>query len=109
MTYVDGFVLVVPRNRVAEYHKLAHYPERLRMKHGALEFKECMLDNAKPKFVRFTFSKRLQAKFGIFVFYAVDAIISSRRFFLIMRCAISRALLKHGSARNPEPTQSPAT
>ena len=84
-------------------------PSKKGIKHGALEFKECMLDNAKPKFVRFTFSKRLQAKFGICVFYASDVTISSRRFFLIMRCAISRALLKHGSARNPEPTQSPAT
>jgi uncharacterized protein YbaA (DUF1428 family) len=62
MTYVDGFVLVVPRNRVAEYRKLAQDSGRLWMKHGALEFKECMLDDAKPKFVRFTFPKMAKVK-----------------------------------------------
>ena len=70
MTYVDGFVLVVPRNQVAEYRKLAQDSGRLWMKHGALEFKECMLDDAKPKFVTFTFPKMARVKKGDTVWFS---------------------------------------
>jgi uncharacterized protein YbaA (DUF1428 family) len=69
MTYVDGFVLVVPRNRVAEYRKLARESGRLWMKHGALDFKECMLDDAKPKFVTFTFPKMAKVNIGDTVWF----------------------------------------
>lgn len=70
MTYIDGFVLVVPRNRVAEYRKLAQDSGRLWMKHGALDFKECMLDDAKPQFVTFTFPKMAKVKKGDTVWFS---------------------------------------
>ena len=70
MTYVDGFVLVVPRNRLAEYRKLARESGRLWMKHGALDFKECMLDDAKPRFVTFTFPKMTKVKKGETVWFS---------------------------------------
>jgi uncharacterized protein YbaA (DUF1428 family) len=40
------------------------------MKHGALEFKECMLDDAKPKFVRSTFPKMANVKKGDTVWFS---------------------------------------
>jgi uncharacterized protein YbaA (DUF1428 family) len=64
MTYVDGFVLVVPRIWVAKYHNLEQDSGRIWMKHGALDFKEWLLDDAKPKFVTFTFPKMAKVKKG---------------------------------------------
>lgn len=60
--YVDGFVLVVPKKRVAEYRKMATEAYKIWMKHGALSYRECMIDDAKPQFVTFTFPKMAKAK-----------------------------------------------
>lgn len=40
--YVDGFVLVVPKKNVDAYKKMAIEGKKLWMKHGALDYKECM-------------------------------------------------------------------
>ena len=47
--YVDGFVLVVPKNKVAEYKKMAEEGKEAWMKHGALSFFECMGEDIKTK------------------------------------------------------------
>jgi uncharacterized protein YbaA (DUF1428 family) len=39
--YVDGFVLVVPKGKEAEYHKMAEMGRDSWMKHGALQYFEC--------------------------------------------------------------------
>ncbi len=39
--YVDGFVLVVPRGREAEYQKMAEDGRDSWMRHGALQYFEC--------------------------------------------------------------------
>lgn len=46
--YVDGFVLPVPRDRVADYRKLARQAAKVWKDHGALEFHECVADDVKP-------------------------------------------------------------
>jgi uncharacterized protein YbaA (DUF1428 family) len=46
--YIDGFVLVVPKKRVAEYIKMADEAGRIWMKCGALSYKECVGDDLKP-------------------------------------------------------------
>jgi uncharacterized protein YbaA (DUF1428 family) len=43
--YVDGFVFVVPKNKVTEYRKMAQWGKRVWMKHGALDYKECVGDD----------------------------------------------------------------
>lgn len=48
-TYVDGFLLVVPKNKVPEYKKMAELGKSVWMKHGALEYMECMGDDLRPK------------------------------------------------------------
>jgi uncharacterized protein YbaA (DUF1428 family) len=48
-TYIDGFLLVVPKNKVAEYKKMAQFGKKLWMKHGALDYKECRGDDLRPK------------------------------------------------------------
>lgn len=40
--YVDGFVISLPRVKVAEYKKLAQLGARVWMEHGALEYRECV-------------------------------------------------------------------
>lgn len=47
--YVDGFVLVVPKNKVAEYKKMAEEGKEAWMRHGALSYFECMGKELKTK------------------------------------------------------------
>jgi uncharacterized protein YbaA (DUF1428 family) len=49
MTYVDGFVLPVPRKNLAAYRKMAAQGARVWKKHGALEYFECVGDDLSPK------------------------------------------------------------
>lgn len=43
--YVDGFVLVVPKDKIEEYKKMASEGRDMWMKYGALEYYECMGDD----------------------------------------------------------------
>jgi uncharacterized protein YbaA (DUF1428 family) len=61
-TYVDGFVLVVPKDKRAAYKKMAEEAKHSWLKRGALDYKECRLEHAKPKWVTFTFPKMVKAK-----------------------------------------------
>lgn len=45
MTYVDGFVIPVPKRNVAAYKKMAVWGKKLWMKHGALQYFECVSDD----------------------------------------------------------------
>jgi uncharacterized protein YbaA (DUF1428 family) len=45
MKYVDGFVLVVPKKNVKAYQKMAALGGKVWMKHGALEYRECIGDD----------------------------------------------------------------
>jgi uncharacterized protein YbaA (DUF1428 family) len=47
--YVDGFVLVVPNDKVEEYKKMAEEGRDAWMKHGALEYYECRGDDLVPQ------------------------------------------------------------
>jgi len=46
--YVDGFVLAVPEDRVADYRKLATKAGKVWMEYGALQYVECVADDVKP-------------------------------------------------------------
>ena len=47
--YVDGFVLVVPKGKEAEYQKMAEEGRDLWMKYGALQYFECRGDDLKQQ------------------------------------------------------------
>jgi uncharacterized protein YbaA (DUF1428 family) len=49
MSYVDGFVLPVPKKKIREYRKLARKAGRIWLEHGALEFRECGGDDLRVK------------------------------------------------------------
>lgn len=46
--YVDGFVLVVPKDKAEEYKKMAEGGRDMWMKYGALEYYECRGDDLTP-------------------------------------------------------------
>jgi len=46
--YVDGYVFVVPKNKVAQYKKMAREGMELWMKQGALAYRECVGDDVNP-------------------------------------------------------------
>ncbi len=47
--YVDGFILVVPQDKVEEYKKMAEGGRDAWMKHGALEYYECRGTDLAPQ------------------------------------------------------------
>lgn len=50
MSYVDGFVLVVPKKKLDAYKRMAKIGARVWCDHGALDYKECVGDDLKSKF-----------------------------------------------------------
>ena len=73
-TYVDGFVLVVPKKNLAEYRKMAQLGKRMWMKYGALDYKECVGDDLQPKGMGgpkpLSFLKMAKAKSGETVWFS---------------------------------------
>jgi alkaline phosphatase len=49
MSYVDGFVIPIPRKNLAAYKKMASEGAKAWKKHGALEYFECVGDDLAPK------------------------------------------------------------
>ncbi len=47
--YVDGYVLVVPKSKVAAYRKMARAAGKMWMRCGAVEYKECVGEDLFPK------------------------------------------------------------
>jgi len=47
--YIDGFVLVVPKDKEADYKKMAEEGRDMWIKHGALEYFECRGDDLKQQ------------------------------------------------------------
>jgi uncharacterized protein YbaA (DUF1428 family) len=47
MTYVDGFIVPVPRRQMAAYKKMARKAGKLWIEHGALAFHESVADDVK--------------------------------------------------------------
>ena len=76
--YVDGFVLVVPKKKFAEYRKMAEMGKKMWMKYGALDYKECVGDdlNIKPMggmrtlpFIKMTKAKPTENVWFSFIVY----------------------------------------
>lgn len=72
--YVDGFVLVVPGDKVEEYRKMASEGRDMWMKAGALEYYECMGDDLEAKEMDgmkpLAFTAMTQAKEGETVWFS---------------------------------------
>jgi uncharacterized protein YbaA (DUF1428 family) len=69
MTYVDGFVLAVPQDRLDEYRALATLAGKVSMEHGALSYVECVADDV-PYGELTSFPRAVQAKDGEVVIFS---------------------------------------
>jgi uncharacterized protein YbaA (DUF1428 family) len=47
MSYVDGFVVPVPKKKLKAYHSMAQKAGKVWRDHGAFEFRECVADDVK--------------------------------------------------------------
>jgi uncharacterized protein YbaA (DUF1428 family) len=75
--YIDGFVLAIPKARLADYKKIAAKAGRIWREHGALEYRECVLDDADaPPMI--PFSKLAKAKEDEVVIFSY-AVFKSRK------------------------------
>ncbi|MBL8261830.1 MAG: DUF1428 domain-containing protein [Xanthomonadaceae bacterium] len=48
MSYVDGYVLPVPKDKLATYRSIARKAGKIWMEYGALSYCECVEDDVKP-------------------------------------------------------------
>ena len=48
MSYVDGYVLPVPKKNLQAYARIAKKAGKVWLDHGAIEFHECVADDVKP-------------------------------------------------------------
>lgn len=61
MGYVDGFVLPVPKRKLAAYRSMSRKCAKVWRDHGALDYKECVADDVKPgKYTSFPRSVKLK-------------------------------------------------
>ena len=61
MHYVDGFVLPVPRRKLAAYRRMAKFAGKIWMEYGALQYVESVADDVKPgKWTSFPQSVKLR-------------------------------------------------
>lgn len=48
MSYVDGFVVPVPKENLAAYRRMARKSGKIWREHGALQYLECVADDVQP-------------------------------------------------------------
>ena len=61
--YVDGFLLAVPKRKVAVYRQISRRAGKIWREHGALEYRECVGDDLKTKMGR-PFAKAAAVRSG---------------------------------------------
>ena len=69
MSYVDGFLVPVPKKKVADYRRMAAKAGKIWREHGALEFRECIADDVKWG-KRTSFPRSVKQKSGETVFFS---------------------------------------
>jgi uncharacterized protein YbaA (DUF1428 family) len=69
MSYVDGFVLAVPKNKLDAYKKIAQQAGEVWKEHGAHDYVECVADDV-PYGELTSFPRAVQAKEDEIVIFA---------------------------------------
>jgi len=68
-TYIDGFVLPVPKKNIPAYLRIARKASKIWKEYGALDYKECVGDDLKAPF-SMPFTKGIGTKPGETVVFA---------------------------------------
>src|SRR5512133_207890 len=63
MSYVDGYVLPVPKKNIPAYRRMAQKGAKVWREHGALDYRECVGEDMKTKW-GVPFSKMTKLKAG---------------------------------------------
>jgi len=61
MSYVDGYILPIPKKNLRAYTRMAEMGRKMWTKHGALDYKECVGDDLAPTFAK-PFTRLLKLK-----------------------------------------------
>jgi len=69
MRYVDGYVLPIPKKNLKTYIRMARVGKKMWMKHGALDYKECVGDDLKTQW-GIPFPRMMKLKPGETVVFA---------------------------------------
>jgi uncharacterized protein YbaA (DUF1428 family) len=69
MSYIDGFVVPVPRRNIAAYRRMSQKAGKVWREYGALEYKEWVGDDVKPGKVT-SFPQSVKLKSGEVVVFA---------------------------------------
>ena len=62
MSYVDGVVITISKKNIAAYRKMALWGKKMWLKHGALDYKECIGDDMKGMKGALAFPKMTKSK-----------------------------------------------
>ena len=68
-TYIDGFVLPVPKKKMNTYRRMAKEASKIWREHGALEYRECVGEDLNIK-MGMPFPKGIMSKAGETVVFA---------------------------------------
>lgn len=101
MEYVDGFVVPVPKKKIGEYKKLAKLASKVWREHGALDYRECVADDA-PVGKRTSFPRSVKQKPGETVVFAWITYKSRKQ-----RDAINKKVMKDKRLMNFDPKKMP--
>lgn len=88
MEYVDGFLIAVPKKKVAQYKKIAKLASKIWREYGALDYRECLADDV-PYGKRTSFPRAVKQKTGETVIFAY-IVYKSRK----QRDAINKKVMK---------------
>ncbi len=100
--YVDGFVLMVPKKNMPAYRKMAAEGGKLWKKLGALDYKECVIDDAKPEGVELPFRKLTGAKPNETIVFSFITYRSRQQ-----RDKINAQVMAHYGKKYPDPKKIP--
>ena len=72
MSYVDGFIVPVPKKNLKAYRSMSRKAGKVWKEHGALDYRECVADDVKPgKWTSFPQSVKLKSNETVVFAYIV--------------------------------------
>ena len=104
MSYVDGYVIPVPKKNLRAYARMARMGAKIWMKHGALDYKECVGEDLKAKW-GMPFSRMMKLKPGETVVFSY-IVFKSRAHRDRVNAKVMKEMEKMGDTRRCPSTSS---
>ena len=100
MSYVDGFLVAVPKQNLEAYKKMAQTAAAVWKEHGALDYVECIADDV-PYGELTSFPRAVQAKEDEIVIFAWIVYESRERRDAVLAKVMADPRMKHDPADMP--------